>query len=54
MRQQRDCATNIEFGIDCSKISAILKIIIGVFLIKPEFHERESWININEEISNNL
>jgi len=54
MCQKRDCPTNIEFGIGYSKISNILQTIRGVFLLKPEFHERESWININEEISNNI
>jgi len=54
MCQKRHCTINIQFGIDFSKISTILQTIKGGFFLKPEFHERESWININEEISNNI
>ena len=54
MRQQRDCAINIQFGIDCSKNIYHRINHHRVLLAKPEFHECKSWININEEISNSL
>ena len=54
MRQQRDCATNIEFGIDCSNNVYVNTTHQEVLLVKPEFHDCKSWININEEISNSL
>ncbi len=52
MYQKRYCASNIKYGLDLSyKLFQCTSKLLEIISSKIKYHDCESWININDEIS---